>query len=153
MPSRRKRKKGECSHLQDGPRFLVTDDPYPIYNSELYCKCGYFDWTWGNHSSEEFPCDKCKRFTISRKKIRETNREAKERKRNSVRYELDIYWNRITIKTLKSELRWLQRKKLKIRYSSGTANIVTQLWGTKDQHSCGSQTVIKICMTIWNQIT
>ena len=91
MPSRRKRKKGECSHLQDGPRFLVTDDPYPIYNSELYCKCGYFDWTWGNHESEDFPCDKCKRFTISRKKIRETNREAKERKRNSVRYELNIY--------------------------------------------------------------
>ena len=91
MPSRRKRKKGECAHLQDGPRFLVTDDPYPIYNSELYCKCGYFDWTWGNHSSEEFPCDKCKRFTLSRKKIREANREAKERKRNPVYYELDVY--------------------------------------------------------------
>ena len=91
MPSRRKRKKGECAHLQDGPRFLVTDDPYPIYNSELYCKCGHFDWTWGNHWSEEFPCDKCKRFTLSRKKIREANREAKERKRTPVCYESDIY--------------------------------------------------------------
>ena len=90
MPSRRKRKKGECAHLQDGPRFLVTDDPYPIYNSELYCKCGRFDWTWGNHASEDFPCDKCKRYTLSRKKIREANREAKERKRNPVLYD-DIY--------------------------------------------------------------
>jgi hypothetical protein len=90
MPSRRKRKKGECAHLQDGPRFLVTDDPYPIYNSELYCKCGRFNWTWGNHASEDFPCDKCKRYTLSRKKIREANREAKERKRHPVDYD-DIY--------------------------------------------------------------
>lgn len=79
MPGRRKRKKGECAHLQDGPRFLVADNPYPIYNRELYCKCGRFNWTLGNHSSEEFPCDECKRYTFSRKKIRVANREENEK--------------------------------------------------------------------------
>ena len=71
-------KKCECAHYYFGPRFLVTDDPYPIYNNEWYCKAGRFDWTWGNHDGEELPCDKCKGFKISRQKIREMRVESKE---------------------------------------------------------------------------
>ncbi len=74
-------KKCECAHYYFGHRFLVTDDPYPIYNNEYYCKAGRFDWTWGNHDGEELPCDKCKAFKISRQKIRERrilNEEAKK---------------------------------------------------------------------------
>ena len=78
MANRRIKKKGECAHFVDGPRFLVTDDPYPIYNHELYCSCGYFNWTWGNHDCENLPCEKCKGFRLSRKKIRKEREKVKE---------------------------------------------------------------------------
>ena len=77
----RKTKKCECAHFYYGPRFLVTDDPYPIYNNEHYCKAGRFDWTWGNHADEPYPCEKCNGFTLSRPKIRERREEAKETRR------------------------------------------------------------------------
>ena len=74
-------KKCECAHYYFGPTFLVTDDPYPIYNNEHYCKAGRFDWTWGNHDGEELPCEKCKAFKISRKKIQEKRILIKEAKK------------------------------------------------------------------------
>lgn len=43
---KRIKKKGECAHYYLGESFLVTDDPYPIYNNELYCKLGKIDWSW-----------------------------------------------------------------------------------------------------------
>lgn len=85
MSSRRKKKKGECAHFVNGQRFLVTDDPYPIYNEELYCSCGYFDWTWGNHNVENLPCEKCRGFRLSRKKIRK-KRESDKLCKEHLRY-------------------------------------------------------------------
>jgi len=74
---RRIKKKGECAHYFEGEPFLVTDDPYPIYNNEFYCKLGKFNWTWGNHSDEELPCKKCKKFKLSMTKIRKANKDGK----------------------------------------------------------------------------
>ena len=78
MAKIRIRKKGECTHYYLGESFLVTDDPYPIYNNELYCKLGKFDWTWGCHDNEELPCKKCKKFKLSRVKQRKQRQEEKE---------------------------------------------------------------------------
>lgn len=85
---KRIKKKGECAHYYLGDAFLVTDDPYPIYNYEHYCKLGKFNWTWGNHSDEKLPCNKCKRFKLSMAKQRENVRKYKEwRKiRNGIEY-------------------------------------------------------------------
>lgn len=87
-------KKCECAHYYFGPRFLVTDDPYPIYNNECYCKAGRFDWTWGNHDGEELPCDKCKGFKISRQKIhkrRMEKKEYKERLKEDMKYDKYLF--------------------------------------------------------------
>lgn len=45
MKQRLRKKAYECSHLFVGEDFLVTDDPYPIYNREFYCTIGKFNWT------------------------------------------------------------------------------------------------------------
>lgn len=46
MASWRKRKKAwECIYKHESKPFMVTDDPYPIYNQEEYCKIGKYDWT------------------------------------------------------------------------------------------------------------
>lgn len=74
---KRIKKKGECAHYYYGDSFLVTDDPYPIYNNEEYCKLGKFNWTWGNHLDEKLPCNKCKRFKLSMAKQRNDRREYK----------------------------------------------------------------------------
>lgn len=62
--------KTDCIHHYVGPRFLVTDDPYPIYNAEDYCKIGLFDITWSS-PEETYPCENCKHFCMSAKKVRE----------------------------------------------------------------------------------
>ena len=45
MKLRKRKKAYDCSHhVYDN--FLVTDDPYPIYNTDDYCKLGKFNNTW-----------------------------------------------------------------------------------------------------------
>ena len=86
---RRIKKKGECAHYYLGESFQVTDDPYPIYNNEWYCKLGKFDWTWSRRD-KELPCEKCKRFKLSRVKQHEDRQDYKEYRRtyaDAKRYE------------------------------------------------------------------
>ena len=80
MKRRNRKKQFECSHHYVGERFLVTDDPYPIYNYEDYCKIGKFNLTWGQRPNIH-PCIKCKRFQLSRPLIRQTRRELKDANR------------------------------------------------------------------------
>lgn len=74
---RRIKKKGECAHYYYGDSFLVTDDPYPMYNNEEYCKLGKFDLTWGR-KDQELPCERCKKFKLSRVKQRMDRQDYKE---------------------------------------------------------------------------
>lgn len=83
MTKIRLRKKAyKCSHLFEGEDFLVTNDPYPIYNREFYCKIGKFNWTWGNHCDEQIPCENCKAFKLSRRTVREKRENDKASKKS-----------------------------------------------------------------------
>ena len=84
----RKRKKAyDCSHhvYED---FLVTDDPYPIHNTEDYCKLGKYDNTWLAPEKKVSLCEHCKRFCASRPMIR------KQRERKAFLKEVERDWNR-----------------------------------------------------------
>ncbi len=86
MKRRLRKKAYRCAHLFEGDDFLVTDDPYPIYNREFYCTIGKFDWTWGNHYEEQLPCENCKAFKLSRRTVRwkrEIDKSAKKSKQFS----------------------------------------------------------------------
>ena len=89
MKKRNRKKQFECSHHYVGERFLVTDDPYPIYNYEDYCKIGKFNLTWGQRPPIH-PCIKCKKFQLSRPLIRQTRMELKESNRYAK--ECDKLW-------------------------------------------------------------
>ena len=81
----RKRKKAyDCSH-HVYERFLVTDDPYNIYNTEDYCKLGKFDNTWERPENKLQLCDTCKRFCASRPMIQKQHKE-KIRYKENMRY-------------------------------------------------------------------
>jgi len=81
MTKIRKRKKAyDCALHYVGEDFLVTNGPYPIYNREHYCIAGKFNWTWGNHLDDELPCDKCKRFKVTRQMTRKQNMVIKQAK-------------------------------------------------------------------------
>lgn len=69
MKLRKRKKAYDCSHhvYED---FLVTDDPYSIYNTEDYCKLGKFDNTWLAPEKRLSLCEKCKKFCVSRPMIR-----------------------------------------------------------------------------------
>ena len=86
----RNTKKCECAHFYYGPRYLVTDDPYPIYNNDNYCKIGRFDWTWGS-VGEYYPCIKCKGFKINRDKVRKRRTEIKEAKKRMSEWNRNYY--------------------------------------------------------------
>jgi hypothetical protein len=84
MASWRKRKKAyDCVHRYESERFLVTDDPYPIYNQEEYCKIGKYDFTWCNRADCDYTiCEHCKCFKGSRamnRKKNEVDKEIKEK--------------------------------------------------------------------------
>lgn len=68
MKIRIRKKAYDCSH-HVYEQFLVTDDPYPIYNNEDYCKLGKFDNTWLAPEKKVNLCDTCKRFCASRPMI------------------------------------------------------------------------------------
>lgn len=69
MKLRKRKKAYDCSHhvFED---FMVTDDPYPIYNTEDYCKLGKFDNTWLAPEKKLSLCENCKKFCASRPMIR-----------------------------------------------------------------------------------
>ena len=77
MKWRNRKKAFDCAH-HVYESFLVTDDPYPIYNTEDYCKLGKFDLTWARPSDDPHPCESCKKFCASRVMIRK-QREDKAR--------------------------------------------------------------------------
>lgn len=64
MASWRKTKKAwQCIHKHESEPFLVTDDPYPIYNQEEYCKIDKYDYTWCNRADCDYTiCEYCKSF-------------------------------------------------------------------------------------------
>ena len=74
MKLRKRKKAYDCSHhvYED---FLVTDDPYPIHNTEDYCKLGKYDNTWSAPEKKVNICEHCNRFCASRPMIRK-QREA-----------------------------------------------------------------------------
>lgn len=83
MKVRKRKKAYDCSHHVHND-FLVTDDPYPIYNTEDYCKLGKHDNTWLAPENKVSICEHCKRFCASRpmiRKQREINAFNKEVKR------------------------------------------------------------------------
>ena len=87
MKIRKRKKAYDCSHhvYED---FLVTDDPYPIYNTEDYCKLGKFDNTWLPPEKKLSLCDNCKKFCASRPMIR------KQRERKAFNKEIERDWKR-----------------------------------------------------------
>lgn len=66
----RQRKKylnmGVCCRHRMYSRFIVTNDPYPMYNEEDKCKLGKFRVR--NGFSNE--CFYCKHYTLSKKSMR-----------------------------------------------------------------------------------
>jgi hypothetical protein len=87
MKLRKRKKAYDCSHhvYED---FLVTDDPYPIHNTEDYCKLGKFDNTWLAPEKKLSLCEHCNRFCASRPMIR------KQREIKAFYKEKNRYWNR-----------------------------------------------------------
>ena len=69
MKLRKRKKAYDCSH-HVFENFLVTDDPYSIYNTEDYCKLGKFDNTWLAPEKRLSLCENCKKFCASRPMIR-----------------------------------------------------------------------------------
>ena len=80
MKRRTRKKAYDCSH-HVYERFLVTDDPYPIYNNEDYCKLGKFDNTWLAPEKKVNLCDNCKRFCASRPMIIKQRKHQERMKR------------------------------------------------------------------------
>ena len=87
MKLRKRKKAYDCSHhvFED---FLVTDDPYPIHNTEDYCKLGKYDNTWTPPDKKVSLCENCKRYCASRPMIR------KQRERRSFSKEVERDWKR-----------------------------------------------------------
>ena len=87
MKRRTFKKAYDCAHhvYED---FLVTDDPYPIHNTEDYCKLGKYDNTWTPPDKKVSLCEHCKRFCASRPMIR------KQRERKAFYREVERDWNR-----------------------------------------------------------
>ena len=87
MKLRKRKKAFDCSHhvFED---FLVTDDPYPIHNTEDYCKLGKYDNTWLAPEKKVSMCEHCKRFCASRPMIR------KQRERKAFLKEVERDGNR-----------------------------------------------------------
>lgn len=69
MKLRKRKKAYDCSH-HVYEHFLVTDDPYPIYNIEDYCKLGKYDNTWLAPEKKVTLCEHCNMFCASRPMIR-----------------------------------------------------------------------------------
>lgn len=66
----------ECGH-RNYSRFMVTDDPYPMYDVEDECKLGKF---YVRHGSSN-DCLNCKHYTLSKKAMKDAREWDKEHKR------------------------------------------------------------------------
>ena len=89
MKWRKRKKSYDCSHhvFED---FLVTDDPYPIHNTEDYCKLGKYDNTWLAPEKKLSLCDNCKKYCASIPMIRK-QRERKLFLRECIKYNQKAY--------------------------------------------------------------
>ena len=87
MKLRKRKKAYDCSH-HAYENFLVTDDPYQIYNTDDYCKLGKFNNTWLAPEKKLSLCENCKKFCASRPMIR------KQRERKAFLKEIERDWNR-----------------------------------------------------------
>lgn len=80
MKQRVRKKAFDCSHhvYED---FFLTDDPYPIYNTEDYCKLGKFDNTWlAPNDKVTDMCERCRKFCVSRPMVRKQRVRSQELK-------------------------------------------------------------------------
>lgn len=86
MNWRNRKKVLECSHYHY-ERFMVTDNPYPIYDSDEYCKIKWKELQDKTETNSENRlnyceiCSKCKHFTVTRPNIKK-ERKRKKDKRN-----------------------------------------------------------------------
>ena len=87
MKRRVRNKAYDCAH-HVCEEFLVTDDPYPIHNTEDYCKLGKYDNTWLAPERKVSLCEHCKHFCVSRPMIR------KQRERKAFYKEMERDWNK-----------------------------------------------------------
>lgn len=93
MKWRNRKKVSECSHYYYD-HFMVTDDPYPIYDSEEYCKIRWRELQEKAEANGDGRpnyceiCAKCKHFTVSRPNIRRERGRRKEMKEN------ERYWRK-----------------------------------------------------------
>ena len=117
MKLRKRIKAYDCSH-HVFENFLVTDDPYPIYNTEDYCKLGKFNNTWLSPEKHLSLCENCKKFCVRRPMIR------KQRERKAFSKEIEREWNQTyralftqkesQIHTNKNVEKFLSIKKIKL---------------------------------------
>lgn len=73
----------DCSHRLSS-HFMVTDDPYDIYDDVDECKLGKFHVKHGYSDC----CFSCKHYTLSKKSMREAMERAKDHKLYIKKYEL-----------------------------------------------------------------
>ena len=79
----RKRKKingMRCSH-DKSYYFMVTDDPFPMYNDNFVCSLKGISLYNPYLYEEGLPCEKCKKFTVSKKVIKKSNLYNRELRR------------------------------------------------------------------------
>lgn len=80
---KRKKIKGiRCSHCKIH-HFMVTDDPFPMYNDEFICSLKGISIYNPYFYVEELPCEKCKKYTVSKKAIKESYLYNRERRRTN----------------------------------------------------------------------
>ena len=99
MKLRKRKKAYDCSH-HVYENFLVTDDPYPTYNTDDYCKLGKFNNTWLAPEKKLSICENCKKFCASRPMIR------KQRERKAFLKEVKRDWKRNHRCTVENLTRW-----------------------------------------------
>lgn len=82
MKLRKKKKMNgmRCSH-DKSYRFMVTDDPFPMYNDKFVCSLKGISIYNPYLYNEGIPCEKCKKFTVSKKAIKESYLYNRERRR------------------------------------------------------------------------
>ena len=77
MKWRNRKKAYDCAH-HVFDTFLVTNDPYPLHETEDYCKLGrYNDFT---DIFKLHPCETCTKFCVSRPMIRKKREDDKRLK-------------------------------------------------------------------------
>lgn len=88
MKRRNRKKAFDCAH-HVFDTFLVTDDPYPLHETEDYCKLGKFD-----EPKDVFRCETCTKFCVSRpmiRKKREDDRRIRELLRGDNKYYNEVF--------------------------------------------------------------